>query len=147
MPRSYAAYFGLAPRNIITGHSGTPSPSKRGALKPVSSRGQGKVSRRGDRVARSFIIQGAATIYMLYCKDMLPECQLRRWLHEQIKRGKPYGKIIVSLAAKLLRIVWALLTYGENSTVTKRAYHARCLRLWKSPLSTTLRLNLPRRGR
>ncbi len=48
MPRSYVAYFGLAPRNIITGHSGTPSPSKRGALKPVSSRGQGKVSRRGD---------------------------------------------------------------------------------------------------
>ena len=45
MPRSYVAYFGLAPRNIITGHSGTPSPSKRGALKPVSSRGQGKVSR------------------------------------------------------------------------------------------------------
>ena len=76
MPRSYVAYFGLAPRNIITGHSGTPSPSKRDALKPVSSRGQGKVSRRGDRVARSFIIQGAATIYMLYCKDMLPECQL-----------------------------------------------------------------------
>ena len=27
MPRSYVAYFGLAPRNIITGHSGTPSPS------------------------------------------------------------------------------------------------------------------------
>ena len=134
MPRSYVAYFGLAPRNIITGHSGTPSLSKRGALKPVSSRGQGKVSRRGDRVARSFIIQGAATIYMLYCKDMLPECQLRRWLHEQIKRGKPYGKIIVSLAAKLLRIVWALLTYGEKFDSHKAGVPRSVLAAMEKPL-------------
>lgn len=134
MPRSYVAYFGLAPRNIITGHSGTPSPSKRDALKPVSSRGQGKVSRRGDRVARSFIIQGAATIYMLYCKDMLPECQLRRWLHEQIKRGKPYGKIIVSLAAKLLRIVWALLTYGEKFDIHKAGVPRSVLAAMEKPL-------------
>lgn len=32
-PRSYVAYIGLAPRNIITGHSGTPSPKKNRALK------------------------------------------------------------------------------------------------------------------
>ena len=135
MPRSYVAYFGLAPRNIITGHSGTPSPSKRGALKPVSSRGQGKVSRRGDRVARSFIIQGAGLrCYMLYCKDMLPECQLRRWLHEQIKRGKPYGKIIVSLAAKLLRIVWALLTYGEKFDSHKAGVPRSVLAAMEKPL-------------
>lgn len=146
MPRSYVAYFGLAPETSLPD---IPERQAQQARRSEASEQQrpGKSFRRGDRVARSFIIKGAATIYMLYCKDMLPECQLRRWLHEQIKRGKPYGKIIVSLAAKLLRIVWALLTYGKNSTVTKRAYHARCLRLWKSPLSTTLRLNLPRRGR
>lgn len=32
-PRSYVAYIGLAPRNIITGHSGTPSSKKNRALK------------------------------------------------------------------------------------------------------------------
>ena len=87
MPRSYVAYFGLALRNIITGHSGTPSPSKRGALKPVSSRGQGKVSRRGDRVARSFIIQGAATIY--------PE---NRGIYTQSDSSKKSSRNIWSLA-------------------------------------------------
>ena len=47
-PRSYVAYIGLAPRNIITGHCGTPTPKKNGASRPVSNRGQGKVSRNGD---------------------------------------------------------------------------------------------------
>ncbi|WP_228025651.1 hypothetical protein [Sutterella faecalis] len=27
---------------------------------------------------------------------------------------KPYGKIMVSLAAKLIRIAWAVLTYGKK---------------------------------
>lgn len=27
---------------------------------------------------------------------------------------KPYGKIMVSLAAKLIRIAWAVLFYGEK---------------------------------
>ena len=50
------AYFGLAPETSLPDIRNA-KPSKRGALKPVSSRGQGKVSRRGDRVARSFIIK------------------------------------------------------------------------------------------
>lgn len=133
-PRSYVAYISLAPRNIITGHSGTPSPKKNGAPKPVSNRGQGKVSRNGDKVARSLAIQGAASIYMLNCRNVLPESQLQRWLEKQIKSGKPYGKIIVSLAAKLLRIIWALLTYKEKFDIRKAGVPRSMLAVMEKPL-------------
>lgn len=137
-PRSYVAYIGLAPRNIITGHCGTPTPKKNGASRPVSNRGQGKVSRNGDRVARTYVIQGAASIYMQNCKNQLPACQLRRWLEEQIKRGKPYGKIIVSLAAKLLRIVWALLTYKEEFNIHKAGVPRSVLAAIERPQESTV---------
>ncbi|MBM6705146.1 IS110 family transposase, partial [Sutterella massiliensis] len=92
----------------------------------------------GDRVARTYVIQGAASIYMQNCKNQLPECQLRRWLEEQIKRGKPYGKIIVSLAAKLLRIVWALLTYKEKFHIHKAGVPRSVLAAIERPQESTV---------
>lgn len=135
-PRALVAYVGLAPRNIITGHKN--APKKKSSNAPdLSHKGQGKISRRGDKLLRSLVIQGAACLYMQYCKNQLPQCQLKRWLKKQIDSGKPYGKIIVSLAAKLIRIVWAVLRYGEEFNIQKAGMSRS---MWgdmapKSPLS------------
>ena len=49
---------------------------------------------------------------MLDAKGNLRDCQLRRWI--QRKRQKlNHGKLVVALAAKLLRIVWAVLSKNE----------------------------------
>ena len=45
-----------------------------------------------------------------------------------------YGKIIVSLAAKLLRIVWALLTYGEKFDIHKAGVPRSVLAAMEKPL-------------
>jgi len=130
--RSYVAYFGLAPRNIISGHCGTPDSRRRNQA--VYNRGQGKVSRRGDKIARSLIIQGAGSIYMLNCKNQLQECQLKRWLDQQMASRKAYGKIIVSLAAKLLRIIWALLTRKEEFDIHKAGVSRSVLAAMEKPV-------------
>lgn len=114
-PRSFVAYYGCAPQNLITGHKGTPKVRAGDqAIVPVFNRGQGKIARNGDKLLRSLIMQCAACIYMFACKGQLVDCQLKAWLEKQVESRKPYGKIIVSLAAKLLRIVWALLTYDRK---------------------------------
>ena len=85
----------------------------------MSSKGQGKISRHGDKYLRSLLIQGAGAIYMNYSKGALDDCPLRRWLEKQLEVRKPYGKIMVSLAAKLIRIMWAMLTHGEKFDISK----------------------------
>lgn len=117
-PRSLVAYVGVAPRNFITGHKNL-TKKKHGNCPDLSHKGQGKISRRGDKLLRSLFIQDAACLYMQFCKDQLPECQLKRWILKQLAMQKPYGKLIVSLAAKLIRIVWAVLTYGEKFNIQK----------------------------
>ena len=63
---------------------------------------------------------GAACIYMQYCKRRLPDCQLTKWIDKQLAMRKPYGKIMVSLAAKLIRIAWAVLSYGEKFDIHRK---------------------------
>ena len=142
------AYFGLAPRNIITGHSGTPSPQQARRSEASEQQRPGKSFPPRRQSSPIFIIQGAATIYMLYCKDMLPECQVcgGGFTNKSSVESRT-AKSSFHLQPNCCGIVWALLTYGEKFDSHKAGVHARCLRLWKSPLSTTLRLNLPRRGR
>ena len=99
-PRSLVAYIGCVPKNIITGHVNKPR-QKKSTAPDLSHKGQGRISRRGDKMLRSLLMQGAAVIYMLYCKKQLPDCQLTKWIDKQ-------------LAVKLIRIAWAVLTYGEK---------------------------------
>ena len=112
-PRSLVAYIGCVPKNFITGHVNKPR-QKKSSAPDLSSKGQGRISRRGDKLLRSLLMQGAACIYMQYCKRQLPDCQLTKWIDKQLAVRKPYGKIMVSLAAKLIRIAWAVLFYGEK---------------------------------
>ena len=116
--RSLVAYLGCIPRNNITGHRNKPK-IKNGLAPDMSSKGQGKISRHGDKYLRSLLIQGAAAIYMQYSKGALDDCPLRRWLEKQLEVRKPYGKIMVSLAAKLIRIMWAVLTHREKFDISK----------------------------
>ena len=117
-PRSAVAYVGLAPKNNITGHINKPKPRKSG-LPDTRYKGQGRVSKHGDTYLRTLLTQGAASIYMLHSRKALEQCPLKCWLEKQLNNGKPYGKIIISLAAKLVRIMWALLTYGEEFDLHK----------------------------
>jgi transposase len=116
--RSLVAYLGCIPRNNITGHRNKPK-IKNGLAPDMSGKGQGKISRHGDKYLRSLLIQGAAVIYMQYSKRALDDCPLRRWLEKQLEVRKPYGKIMVSLAAKLIRIMWAVLTHREKFDISK----------------------------
>ena len=120
-PRSAVAYVGLAPKNNITGHINKPKPRKSG-LPDTRYKGQGRVSKHGDTYLRTLLTQGAASIYMLHSRKALEQCPLKCWLEKQLNNGKPYGKIIISLAAKLVRIMWALLTYGEEFVLHKREF-------------------------
>lgn len=117
-PRSLVAFIGCVPRNIITGHRNLPK-LKKNDVPDLSHKGQGKISRHGDKYLRSLLIQGAAAIYMQYCKGQLKDCALKDWIKKQIDSRKPYGKILVSLAAKLIRIMWAVLTYKEKFDIEK----------------------------
>ena len=104
-PRSLVAYIGCVPKNIITGHVNKPR-QKKSTAPDLSHKGQGRISRRGDKMLRSLLMQGAAVIYMLYCKKQLSDCQLTKWIDKQ-------------LAAKLIRIAWAVLTYGEKFNIRR----------------------------
>ena len=117
-PRSLVAYIGCVPKNIITGHVNKPR-QKKSTAPDLSHKGQGRISRRGDKMLRSLLMQGAAVIYMLYCKKQLSDCQLTKWIDKQLAVRKSYGKIMVSLAAKLIRIAWAVLTYGEKFNIRR----------------------------
>ena len=95
-PRTLPAYFGLVPRNITTGHS----------LK------MGKITKRGDKLVRTYLVQAASSLLMLDGKGKFRDCQLRRWIQRK-RQTLNHGKLVVALAAKLLRIVWAILSKNE----------------------------------
>ena len=116
-PRSLVAFIGCTPKNHITGRN-LPK-LKKNSAPDLSHKGQGKISRHGDKYLRSLLIQGAGSIYMQYCKGQLKDCPLKDWLKKQIDSRKMYGKILVSLAAKLIRIMWAVLTYMEKFDIDK----------------------------
>ena len=71
---------------------------------------------------------------MLNCKNQLQECQLKRWLDQQMASRKAYGKIIVSLATKLLRIIWALLTRKEEFDIHKAGVSRSVLAAMEKPV-------------
>ena len=107
-PKKLAAYYGLVPRNLTTGH--------------VEK--MGRITKRGDKRTRSLLVQGANVLLMLESKDKLPKCQLQKWIAKK-RRELGYSKLVIALAAKLLRILWACLKYGKDFDI-RRAGIARC---------------------
>jgi transposase len=89
--RDFAAWIGLTGRDNGTG----------------GKHRVGRISKQGDRMLRTLLINGASA-YLLH--------QKRRgvtdpWLRDLLAR-RPYKVVMVALANKTARILWALLTKG-----------------------------------
>lgn len=102
-PKSFAAYYGLVPNNRSTGHNYR----------------VGKCSCHGDVEMRCSLFQSAATLYILNARHRLANCALKNWIDKKMAQKMLWGKLMVALAAKLARILWALLKYGEDFDINK----------------------------
>ena len=68
---------------------------------------------------RSCLYRSASVLYMQNVKHMLPECALKKWIDKKVSQKMMWGKMIVALAAKLARILWALLKYDTYFNLDK----------------------------
>jgi len=91
--RDFAAWLGLTPRESGTG----------------GKQRSGGISKQGDRVLRQLFIMGA--------RSRLNQVRVRgtddRWLLDLLAR-RPVKVAVVALAAKMARIIWAMLTTGQH---------------------------------
>lgn len=81
--------------------------------------GQGKISRQGDRLLRSLIMQGANSLCIM--RERMPDCPWKHWQLRQRNAAKPRNKELVSAAAKRLRLVYAVLMTRELFSRSKAA--------------------------
>lgn len=95
--RQFAAWIGLVPRQYTTG----------GHVQ------LGRISKRGDKHIRTLLIHGARAV-IARCKDKTDRNSL--WLQQLVER-RGYKRATVALAAKNARIIWALLTSGNEYKV------------------------------
>lgn len=87
--REFAAWLGLVPRQTGSG----------GKIKLLG------ISKRGDTYLRTLLIHGARSI-LVNCKNPLG------WL-QRLSQRKTHNVVVVALANKIARIIWALLAYGR----------------------------------
>jgi transposase len=92
--REFAAFVGLVPR-----HSGTG-----GRVKLLG------ISKRGDRYLRTLLIHGARTVLNWQRQPGRP---LDPWLKGLLARRAP-NVVVVALANKMARMIWALLAHGRT---------------------------------
>jgi transposase len=92
--RDFASWLGLTPRQHSTG----------GKTKMLG------ISKRGNRYLRKQLIHGArAAMPHLAAKPT----RMGAWLREMLARAHP-NVVVVALAAKLARIIWAVLRHGKS---------------------------------
>jgi transposase len=91
--RDFAAWIGLTGRDHGTGGKHRP----------------GRISKQGDRMLRALLISGASS----YLRHQRTRGVSDPWLRELLAR-RPYKVVMVALAAKTARIVWAMLVKGEQ---------------------------------
>lgn len=96
-PKDIAAYYGLVPRSIATGHNER----------------KGGITKRGDKIARSLLVEGAACVLNMAEKGKLNSKPLNKWIEKKRKGGMLWGKLCCALAAKMLRIIRAVLLTGK----------------------------------
>jgi len=95
--RELSAYLGLVPKQSSSG----------GKSKLLG------ISKRGDRYVRCLLVHGARSLLNKNNKS-LPS-RTKEWLEEiKIKRGN--NKATVALANKNTRLIWAVMSKGENFT-------------------------------
>ena len=92
--RDLAAWLGLVPRQATTG----------GKPKLLG------ITKRGSRYLRKMLIQGARSAMPIVSRQ---DTATGRWLRALLARAHP-NVVVVALAAKMARIVWALLHHGRN---------------------------------
>lgn len=96
-PKDFPAYYGLVPRSMATGHNEK----------------KGKITHRGDKTMRSLMVQGVGIVINQATKGNLHSKQLTKWILKKQKEKMPWGKLVCAVAAKLLRIVRAILISGK----------------------------------
>lgn len=92
--RDLAAWMGLVPRQATTG----------GKPKLLG------ITKRGSRYLRKMLIQGARSAMPVVSRE---DSATGRWLRALLARAHP-NVAVVALAAKMARIVWALLHHGRS---------------------------------
>jgi len=92
--REFAAFVGLVPRQSGTG----------GRVKLLG------ISKRGDRYLRTLLIHGARTVLSW---QRQPGRELDPWLKGLLARRAP-NVVVVALANKMARMIWALLAHGRT---------------------------------
>jgi transposase len=90
--RDFAAWIGLTGRDHGTGGKHRP----------------GRISKKGDRMLRTLLINGASA----YLRHQKARGVSDPWLRDLLAR-RPYKVVMVALAAKTARILWAMLVKGE----------------------------------
>ena len=80
---------------------------------------------------RSLCILGAASLCMLVRKDRLPGCPFVARLEARLASPRPWFKVLVYVAAKLVRIATALLKYGETFSFEKAGISKAVLKQWE----------------
>lgn len=91
--RDLAAWLGLVPRQATTG----------GKPKLLG------ITKRGSRYLRKMLIQGARSAMPVLARS---DSATGTWLRGLLARSHP-NVVVVALAAKMARIVWALLHHGR----------------------------------
>ena len=92
--RDFAAWLGLAPRQLSTG----------------GKQKLGSISKMGERTLRRLLIIGCSAVVLQASKRGAPKGS---WLEQMLAR-KPRMLVTVALANKTARIVWALLVRQED---------------------------------
>lgn len=90
--RDFAAWIGITPRQFGTG----------------GKQRSGGISKQGDRTLRTLLVVGA-TSYLRYERARGPKDP---WLRDLLAR-RPFKVAAVAYAAKMARIIWAMLVSGE----------------------------------
>jgi len=91
--RDFAAWIGLTGRDRGTGGKHRP----------------GRISKQGDRMLRALLINGASA----YLRHQSARGVSDPWLRDLLAR-RPCKVVMVALAAKTARILWAMLVKGES---------------------------------
>jgi transposase len=97
--RDFAAWLGLTPHQFGTG----------------GKHRSGGISKQGDRTLRTLLTVGA-TAHLRYerVRDTKDP-----WLHALLER-RPFKVVAVAYAAKMARMIWAMLVTGEHYRASKR---------------------------
>jgi transposase len=103
--RDFAAWIGLTGRDHGTGGKHRP----------------GRISKKGDRMLRTLLISGASA----YLRHQRTRGVSDPWLRDLLAR-RPYKVVMVALAAKTARILWAMLVKGEAYRNRASASAAAC---------------------